>query len=462
MKKGTCLISGVTFSKCKRILNSIKRCNFIWLIFSCLLLGFSCKNKDESTPAEDLAGLVLNEICGSQESEEDSWIELLNTTDRDINISGIKITLTDDYFFNKKIYSAAVGTVIGSGKHKLLSLQDGNIDTDISAKEAIEICLVAADGTVIDKFIRNTDVNKGQSHAAGGSYSRLPDGIGQWFVTSSATRDEENFGYTNRNGIWMWSTHLMNAPLANLANKGIRHLILHEQAFKSYSEEQVLARIAEAEKLGMIVHIWLQCFYDGEWISPVDDVNQRYDQELFDEIIARAEKYLKMDIKGIHLDYIRFGGSAHLHNHPNGVTGEGAITEFCKQISEKLKAVNKHVILSAALMWERQSAYYYGQNSSDMGQYMDILMPMIYKYEEDANKTASWAKSTADYFAENSGGAEVWAGLQTYKYVSGNVTGLSEEQMLIDCQTFVDSKAKGVMLFRFGLGYYPDINGLWD
>lgn len=434
---------------------------FLWLPF-CV----SCNpgGNEAYTPASGLEGLVINEICGTQEESGDSWIELLNTTGGEINTSGMKIFLSDDYYVRKRIYSSP-GTVVGAGEYLVLSYRGGEIDTGISASVPVEIYMTAGDGVVIDSFLRDDEIGKKSGHPDGGSYSRLPDGTGKWFVTSSATSGEKNFGYSNRNGVWMWSTHLMGAPLATLASKGIGHIILNEQAFKSYTEEEVLVRIAEAEALGMTVHIWIQCFYsNGTWISPVDDENKRYDQELFDGIIARAESYLDMGIEGIHLDYIRFGGTAHLHNHDNGVTGEGAVTEFCRQISARLKAKNSRAILSAALMWERESAYYYGQNSAAMGQYIDILMPMIYRYAEGSgsDRTASWARSTADYFAANSGGAEVWAGLQTYRYVSGSASGLSQEEILNDCRDFTETAATGVVLFRYGLGNFPDLTNLWD
>ena len=259
---------------------------------------------------------------------------------------------------------------------------------------------------------------------------------------------------------------MKSVPLETLAAKGYGHVILHEQAFKSYPQAEVLSRIAEAEALGMTVHIWLQCFYENNtWVSPVDDTNKRYDQELFERIISRAEGYLDLGIKAIHLDYIRFGGTAYKHNFPEvGVTGEGAITEFCRQISTRLKAKNPHVILSAALMAERDGAYYYGQNPAAMGTYLDILIPMVYRYSESggADKTGAWARSMTDYFVTNAGKAEVWAGTQTYRYTSGNATGLPQEQLRNDCEDFTQSKAVGLFLFRYGLGNFPDVNDLWN
>ena len=52
--------------------------------------------------------------------------------------------------------------------------------------------LVAADGTVIDRFDRDKDVGEGVQHEAGGSYARVPNGTGSWKVVATATRGQAN------------------------------------------------------------------------------------------------------------------------------------------------------------------------------------------------------------------------------------------------------------------------------
>ena len=444
----------------------MKITNKLLAVLLCLLACAACRDSKENYPsAEQLAGVVINEVCGYQDETGDSWIELCNTSDRTIDLKGMKLFLTDDYYYRKCICTVSQKRV-GPGEYLVLTAHGGDIDTGISAAASLELFMTSADGTEIDRFVRDADLSRPAAHAADGSFSRLPDGKGGWFATTTATQGSANFGYTNRTGFWLWSTHMKSVPLETLAAKGYGHVILHEQAFKSYPQAEVLARIAEAEALGMTVHIWLQCFYENStWVSPVDDARKCYDQELFERIISRAEGYLDLGIKAIHLDYIRFGGTAHKHNFPEaGVTGEGAITEFCRQISTRLKAINPRVILSAALMAERDGAYYYGQNPAAMGAYLDILIPMVYRYSESGggDKTGAWAKSTTDYFVANAGKAEVWAGTQTYRYTSGNAAGLPLEQLRSDCEDFTQSEAAGVFLFRYGLGNFPDVTDLWN
>jgi hypothetical protein len=441
--------------------------DFIAIALLALLAVPSCskENPVPSTPGVYMEGLRLNELS----SADGGWLELCNTTDKAMDISGLTVTLSDNYYVGKRIYTAPAKTAVEAGAYLLLSRANKELEADIKTADALlEVSLTAADGTVLDAFVRSSDVSGSKSPIEGGSYSRLPDKTGMWHISKTATQGETNFGIANHNAIWMWSMHAMAANMADLAAKGIGHIILNEQFFKSYTTEQAMARIAEIEATGMVAHVWFQCFYnDGTWISPVDDVNKRYKQELFDSIIDRAEGYLRQGIKGIHLDYIRYGGTAPLHNYPEvGVTAEGSITEFCRQLSDALRAINKHVILSAALMAERSGLTYYGQNPADMGQYIDILMPMIYRYSEPADgggdKGELWARQMADYFVERSGKAEVWAGTTTYNYVGQTATGLTQERMRSDCEVFLSSGATGVVLFRYGLGNICSLNGLWE
>ena len=115
----------------------------------------------------------------------------------------------------------------------------------------------------------------------------------------------------NTNGIWLWSKYMNDVDLDEFARKDIGNIILHEVAFERHGVDSTLAFVKEAQKRGMKVHIWFQCFYkDGKWINPVKDSLNCYDQEYFDEVIERAVKYVGYGVDGIHLDYIRFGGTA--------------------------------------------------------------------------------------------------------------------------------------------------------
>jgi hypothetical protein len=115
-------------------------------------------------------------------------------------------------------------------------------------------------------------------------------------------------------------------------------------------------------------------------------------------------------------------------------------------------------------MPEPDSEYYYGQDPAQMGQYIDILMPMIYFHCDSYRKGGRpWAKMVADHFATKGAPAKVWAGLTTYEDTeTEHVVPMNAERILQDCRMFTDStKAEGVVLFRYGLGELPDLNELW-
>ncbi|MBO4670339.1 MAG: hypothetical protein J5640_00635 [Bacteroidales bacterium] len=268
----------------------------------------------------------------------------------------------------------------------------------------------------------------------------------------------------NFNGIWLWSKFMPEVNLDTLAAKDIKNIILHEVSFERHGVDSTLEFVSQAHKRGMKVHIWFQAFYqNGKWMNPVDDSLNRYKQEYFDEVIERAVRYVGYGVDGIHLDYIRFGGTAWKHNPSEEITATGCVTEFCRQISEATKAANPDIILSAALMPEPDSEYYYGQDPAQMGQYIDILMPMIYFHCDSYRKGGRpWAQMVADHFATKGAPARVWAGLTTYVDTdTTKVVPMDAESILRDCRMFIDSTmAEGVVLFRYGLGDLPDLHEL--
>ena len=271
----------------------------------------------------------------------------------------------------------------------------------------------------------------------------------------------------NTNAIWLWGTHMMEAPVAEWAEKGYGHILLNEAAFTQWGEDTVYSFIADCEKLGMTVHVWFQAFYEkGKWICPVDDETHQIKQDYYDKVVARAVDYAKKGVAGIHLDYIRYGGTAYKHDYPES-RATFHITEFCRQLNKAVKPINPNIILSAALMPEINSEYYYGQNPMQMGKYLDILMPMVYRYGyAGEDKPLSWVEEVCNWFTANSGGAQVWAGIQTYTLdltrTNEHPIEMCADSILADCKDIVNTNAHGIVLFRHGLGQFPDVHGLWD
>ena len=226
------------------------------------------------------------------------------------------------------------------------------------------------------------------------------------------------------------------------------------------SERLALLVAGTLSTFGLAVHVWLQCFYDGGWVSPIDDATKSFREDVYERIRNEATGYLQTwGVKGVHLDYIRFGGTASKHNHTAEVNSVNAVNRCCREIREICDGFDEGLVTSAALMPEPNSSQYYGQIPSQMAQYIHILMPMIYRYGS-YNFSDSAFKDRANYYADQaakSGGVS-WAGIQTY---DASTKGMSAEALRRDIDLMADTRSAGVVLFRYQLGTFPDVNDLW-
>ena len=98
-----------------------------------------------------------------------------------------------------------------------------------------------------------------------------------------------------------------------------------------------------------------------------------------------------------------------------------------------------------------------------MGKYIDVCMPMVYKYYTNNTYSDSWMRNTCNGFT-NASKAQVWAGIQTYKHKPGSedVIGSPADVIRADAEVIRNTKSSGVVLFRYALGDFPDLNDLWD
>ena len=88
---------------------------------------------------------------------------------------------------------------------------------------------------------------------------------------------------------------------------------------------------------------------------------------------------------------------------------------------------------------------------------MDVVIPMIYK--GNYNKDTSWISTTTKWFVDNSKGAKIWAGIQTYRS-DDDLTILPEAELFNDARSAVSAGASGLVLFRWGLTNFIDFNAL--
>lgn len=266
---------------------------------------------------------------------------------------------------------------------------------------------------------------------------------------SVAKKDTTGYGY------WVFGADMKSVNLASLASQGNSDIFLNYYALEAHGQSAVESWIASANKVGIRVHIWMQAFYSGgDWVNPVK--NGAVNTAFFNKKISEAQKYAKLKgVAGIHLDYLRYPGTAYKTSG-----GTAAINEFVKQVTTAVHNINPGIIVSCAIMPETTSnAYYYGQDISVLSKYVDVIIPMIYK--GNYGKTSSWITTTTKWFVQHSNGAKIWAGLQSYKSDS-DVTKLSASELKKDTQAALDGNGDGVIIFRWGITNFINFNSLTD
>ena len=263
-----------------------------------------------------------------------------------------------------------------------------------------------------------------------------------------AKRDVSSNGY----GYWVFGSDMKSVNLNTLASQGTTDLFLNFYALTAHGQSAVESWIASANKLGIRVHIWMQAFYDGDWINPVK--NGSPNQAFFNQKIAEAKKYANLKgVAGVHIDYLRYPGNAHATSG-----GTAAINSFVKQITQAVRSVNPNLILSCAVMPETtDNKYYYGQDMATISQYMDVVIPMVYR--GNYNSETAWIKSTTKWFVDNSKGAKIWSGLQGY-VSDENTAKLSPSAIKTDSQSAINGGAAGVIIFRWGVTNFVNFKSL--
>lgn len=248
---------------------------------------------------------------------------------------------------------------------------------------------------------------------------------------------------TNGYGYWVFGGDMKNVDLGSIASQGTTDLFLNYYAITKHGKSAVETWIASANSLGMRVHIWMQAFYDGDWINPVK--NGSPNTAYFNKLINKAKTYAAIKgVAGIHFDYLRYSNAAYKTSG-----GTAAISKFAKLASQTLHNAYPSLIVSCSMMAETTNdIHYYGQDISALSMYMDLIIPLAYKGENGQN--TAWITSVTKWFVQNSKGAKIWMGLQGYKS-DKSVTKLSSSESTGDVKAAIDAGANGAMLFRWGL-----------
>lgn len=253
---------------------------------------------------------------------------------------------------------------------------------------------------------------------------------------------------TTIKGYWINSgpDELHNIDITSLKNAGITDLFI--LTYKEDPDGTLKPFLDAFSGSGIRIHAWITCFKDqnGNMFDP--DSNPDLMTNLTDKITFIAANY---NIDGIHLDYVRYPGTA--YQHPNSTT---TVTNFVKNISIILKTLNQqavpgkpYIYLSAALMPELGSnAYYYAQDYVQLSNYLDILIPMVYK--GNYNQNPAWIGTCTSYIAQHANGKPVVIGLQTYRS-DNNPVPIPLNELNTDIMTALSNGSSGYVLFKYGL-----------
>lgn len=242
-------------------------------------------------------------------------------------------------------------------------------------------------------------------------------------------KENKHFGY------WIFGRDMYNVNIDDFKKQGVTDVFLNYYAIKTYGTDKVRAWIEQMKPIN--VHIWMQCFYDGEWHNPkTTDLTYK---------IEEAKSYANIEgVAGVHLDYLRYPGTAYKTNG-----GTEAITEFVRKVRNN---VGNDIKLSCAIMPEDSGKYYYGQDITELGKILDFIAPMQYKGNYNAG--TQWLRSTTQNLSKQ---AKVWSGLQAYKS-DNDTTLLTQNEVENDIKICLDNGADGVLLFRYGLSANPNFS----
>ncbi|PAV03204.1 Ig-like domain-containing protein [Methanobacterium bryantii] len=260
----------------------------------------------------------------------------------------------------------------------------------------------------------------------------------------------------NMQAVWLPSSYVTYNTLnvTKLTKMGITDVFVK---VSQTNYKSVLTSIfSKVSGTGINIHAWITCFYyNGSWINP--QKNTTYVNSLI-SFISSVTKYSVngKNVDGIHLDYVRYPGTAYKYT---GATA--TITSFVQKVYNTVKAIDSSVAVSAALMPEGSvNAYYYGQNYTQLSNYLDFLVPMIYKgnygYDSSTGTNSkgssgtNWIASKVSYIVSQANGKPVIAGLQTYRS-DNDVTAISASELQNDINAAISNGASGYALFRYGL-----------
>ena len=257
----------------------------------------------------------------------------------------------------------------------------------------------------------------------------------------------------NRSGVYVRGRDLSSIDLAELGAAGVGNLFLHQEVLTSASHKNIEEFIAAAKKEDIRVHLWLITLYDaGEFVVPI--VGNNYNQEYFDAEAEKVREAASLEgLYGLHFDYIRYDSEevrADRFRSTSGDGGEGAITEFVRQMVLAARAVNPDLVFSGATMPQYGVLIAkYGQDLEDLSQYFDFFVPMLYagNYGEDEEWIAEWMR----LYRQKHPRLDLRPALLTYRSDVEQIN-KTEEELKKELELCYAEGADGAVLFYYDRG----------
>jgi hypothetical protein len=259
-----------------------------------------------------------------------------------------------------------------------------------------------------------------------------------------------------------------------LVNGGITDVFVLSSRFSTSNNYSVILPkvLSKLKGTGIRVHAWIICFSDaqGSFINPTN--NTYYLNQLIDDIGKIVNDY---DIDGVQLDYVRYPIDNPAYKYING---DEYVTNFTRSVRDKIKGIKPEIMFSAALVPEwyevdsnivndlnRQgdiskgvnTTLLYGQNYVAMSEYLDFLVPMVYRGFSlklgSVFRDTFWVESTTRFAVERVNKPVVSA-LTTYisnDELETSLTLMSVGDVNRDIQSVYSGGGKGFALFRYGV-----------
>lgn len=242
----------------------------------------------------------------------------------------------------------------------------------------------------------------------------------------------------------------VNRTIDELDRLGIKHIFLLVKGTSGTINKEVLSELTpKAHEKGISVHAWIICFSDSSWTSGKASPDS-YEYRKY--LLRVISEFLTMNmsgnfVDGIHLDYVRYPSNAQ--------DKYSYVSSFIREVRILIDRVAPGTVLSIASKAENyvsktalfNSALFYGQNYTDLANYVDLFCPMTYYLDygvtpDDVGIASKWVKELT--------GKTVFAGIQVHPSEASSTKGRSPTPSEIQCclESCLRNGLDGVIFFR--------------